>query len=197
MFKSAVITVSILGAMIFVPSLHPAQADEADATQGKTPAVRCAAEVETASRTGTVTADATHACQQAVGWAHFVHDEMGPALSNRGVLHLIRDEYQEAIADFDAALRQGADPVSVLNNRGLAQAGLHRYQAAADSYSAALVKATSHQERIYFNRAMAQEDLGNLKAAFLDYRKAAELAPNWHKASDAVARFKVAYPAMV
>ena len=196
MFKS-IAAGTFFGALIFVSNLSPALADDANALKGNNPGIRCARAAEAASRSGTVSAAASLACQQAVGWAHFVKDEMGPALSNNGVLHLIRGEYQAAVTDFNAALREGADQVSVLNDRGFAQAAQHNYQAAAEDYTAALAKATANQERIYFNRAMAEEDLGNLKAAYLDYRKAAELAPGWEKAAKELARFKVAHPAMV
>ena len=191
MFKPTFIAATALSALMLVSTAVRAE------ETGKTPAIRCAAAVEAASRSGAVSEDATHTCQQALGWAHFVPDEMGPTLSNNGVLYLIRGDYQAALADFNLALRAGAEPGSTLNDRGLAQAGLHQYQAAVDSYGEALTKATGNQERIYFNRAMAEEDLGNLKAAFLDYRKAAELAPTWRKAADQLSRFKVSYPSMV
>jgi len=192
MFRSTFAAVA-LSTLMLASATGSAQAEEA----GKTPAIRCAAAVQAASRSGTVTDAATHACQQALGWAQFVPDELGPVLSNNGVLHLIRGDYQAAIADFNAALRAGAEASSTLNDRGLAEAGLHNYQAAIDSYGQALAKATGNQERIHFNRAMAEEDAGNLKAAYLDYRKAAELAPNWGKAASALSRFKVSHPAMV
>lgn len=192
MFKPTFIAATALSALMLLAT-GAARAEDV----GKTPAIRCAAAVEAASRSGTVTDAATNTCRQALGWAHFAPDEKGPVLSNNGVLHLIRGDYQAALADFNSALRAGAEPSSTLNDRGLAQAGLLQYQAAVDSYGEALTKATGNQERIYFNRAMAEEDLGNLKAAFLDYRKAAELAPTWRKAADQLSRFKVAYPSMV
>ena len=192
MFKSP-FAVAAISSLLLASAAGPVRAEQA----GKTPAIRCATAVEAASRSGTVTEAASRACQQALGWAQFVPDELGPVLSNNGVLHLIRGDFQAAIADFNAALRAGAEASSILNDRGLAEAGLHNYQAAVDSYGQALAKAVGNQERIYFNRAMAEEDLGNLKAAYLDYRKAAELAPNWGKAAAALSRFQVSHPAMV
>ena len=43
----------------------------------------------------------------------------------------------------------------------------------------------------YFNRGEAQEASGNLVAAYHDYRKAQELAPNFQPASQELARFSV------
>ena len=197
MVKKAVSIASMLAVTIGLSGVSPALADDATAIHGKTPAARCASATEAASRTGIVSAAATIACKQAVGWAHFAPDEMGAVLANNGVLNLVRGDYQAAIADFDGALREGGDQAQALNNRGLAEASLHRYDAAAADYTAALSKSTDHAERIYFNRAMAEEDLGNIKAAFLDYRKASELAPQWQKAAKELSRFKVSYPAMV
>lgn len=192
MFKPTV-AASLLGAVIFASAVVPASAEES-AFKGNTPGIQCANATEQAARIGTVSEAATLACKHALNWSHFIRDERGQAYSNVGVLHLIQGQYQLAIVDFDAALRQGVEQSSVLNDRGLAQAALHNYQAARDDYSAALSEAKANRERIYFNRAMAEEDLGNMKAAYLDYRKATELAPNWDKAAKELSRFTVAHP---
>ncbi len=43
----------------------------------------------------------------------------------------------------------------------------------------------------YYDRAMASEALGNLQAAYDDYRQALQIDPSFTKASDELKRFKV------
>ena len=46
-------------------------------------------------------------------------------------------------------------------------------------------------EKAYFNRAIAEERLGDLKSAYADYRKAQTLKPDWPLPANELARFKV------
>ena len=46
-------------------------------------------------------------------------------------------------------------------------------------------------EKAYFNRALAEERLDDLKAAYADYQKALELKPDWVIAKTELARFHV------
>ena len=49
-------------------------------------------------------------------------------------------------------------------------------------------------EKAYFNRALANEGLDDMKAAYLDYMKALELAPNWDAPRHELSRFTVENP---
>jgi len=46
-------------------------------------------------------------------------------------------------------------------------------------------------EKAYFNRALAKEFLDDTKGAYLDYLKAAELAPTWTAPQVELKRFTV------
>ena len=164
--------------------------------KGNNPGERCAAAADKAASTGMVgTADAD-ACKQAVVWSHFVQEAAPAALVNSGILHLARSEYAEAVSDFNAAVQAGADESAVLNDRAIAETGLHQYAAAVADYTKALAQKPDHAERIYFNRAIAYEEQGDLKNAYLDYRVASQLDPSWTKATKELARFTVTHPSM-
>jgi hypothetical protein len=45
--------------------------------------------------------------------------------------------------------------------------------------------------KAFYNRAIAQEGLGDAKAAWLDYRKAQSLDPDWDAPAKQLVRFKV------
>ena len=80
---------------------------------------------------------------------------------NRSVLHLRRHESRLALGDAN----EGIDLQNALSQEDAARA--------------------------YFYRANANEDLGNNRAAYDDYRHAAELSPNWAAPRTELARFQV------
>ena len=80
---------------------------------------------------------------------------------NRSVLHLRRHESRLALGDANEAI----DLQTALSQEDAARA--------------------------YFYRANANEDLGNNRAAYDDYRHAAELSPNWAAPRTELARCQV------
>jgi hypothetical protein len=80
---------------------------------------------------------------------------------NRSVLHLRRHESRLALSDAN----DGIDLQSALSQEDAARA--------------------------YFYRAAANEDLGANRAAYEDYRHAAELSPSWAAPRTELARFQV------
>ena len=170
----------------------PAKADGSRVVYGVRPTDQCAAAAAAARSTGTATKGQIGLCNKAVSWAQFQPLDFWPALLNRGVLHLARTEYAAALTDINYAIKQGADLSDALNDRGAAEAGLHQDRAAADDFTQALAAGVSHPEVVYFNRALTYEDLGDMKRAYLDYKKAAELNPQWDAPVKELARFTVA-----
>jgi tetratricopeptide (TPR) repeat protein len=118
-------------------------------------------------------------------------ERLAAALTNRGVLHLARAEYAATIADSSAALQVDGRIAEALVNRGVALMLQGRLNDAVADLSKGLELAPSHAERAYFNRAMAREDMGNVKGAYLDYREAARLDPSWDRPKKELARFTV------
>ena len=52
----------------------------------------------------------------------------------------------------------------------------------------------SEPAKAYFNRAMAHEGMDDLKSAYLDYRKAEEIQPEWDAPRKELDRFTVSRP---
>ena len=46
-------------------------------------------------------------------------------------------------------------------------------------------------EKSYYTRAIANEELGNVRGAYFDYMKAAELKPDWEAPKVQLSRFMV------
>jgi tetratricopeptide (TPR) repeat protein len=118
-------------------------------------------------------------------------DRIAAAYINRGVLHLMRSEFDKAIADSNVALALDDNLPEAAINRGAALLQTHRPADAAADFTHALEFAPAHLERVYFDRAMAREDMGDIKGAYADYRQASQLNPQWDKPKRELVRFKV------
>jgi len=151
----------------------------------------CATAARNAEVKNTATDSDLAACTMAVRMPDTTQSNLAAAYANRGVLHLVRAEYEDSIADSNAALlADGGLPEAVVN-RGVALLLEHRPIDAAADFTRALGMDPAHRERVYFNRAMAREDMGDLKGAYADYRQASELNPQWDRPKQELARFTV------
>jgi tetratricopeptide (TPR) repeat protein len=133
------------------------------------------------------------ACNAALLEALTDHAKAG-TLVNRGVLLLRLKQYDNARADFKAA--EALEPTlgeAVVNN-GASYLAQKRYMDALAEIDRGLALNPEEPEKAYYNRALANEGLDDMKAAYLDYMKALELAPNWDAPRHELARFTVQDP---
>lgn len=110
---------------------------------------------------------------------------------NRGILKLRRKEFRTADFDFNRAIEIKPDLGEAFVNRGAASVGVRRYTQGLADLNKALEMGVEEPEKAYYNRALAYEGLGNLKAAYFDYQKAVELKPDWDMPKKELARFTV------
>jgi tetratricopeptide (TPR) repeat protein len=132
-------------------------------------------------------------CDQAVDRAKGMQDELAAAYINRGVIDLALQNYDAARADSEAAIRVKSSLPQAHINLGVALSAEKRNKEAAQAFTDALALNPSRPEIVYFDRAMAREDTGDMKGAYLDYRKAAQLAPTWDTPKQQLSRFTVAH----
>ena len=95
-------------------------------------------------------------------------EEVAAAYNLRGLAFMQRQDFTNALADFDLAAALRPDFTSALVNRGLARAKLEQYDAAVDDFSRALGLAPGMPE-VYFMRGNARFDKGDYPAAIADY----------------------------
>lgn len=112
---------------------------------------------------------------------------------NRGIIKLRSLKYDQATEDFDTAIRYKADFPEAYVNRGAAHIGAHRFTESVADLNRALELGVKEPEKAYYNRALAFEWLDNPKAAYLDYRKALDLAPGWELVKQQLERFVVSH----
>jgi tetratricopeptide (TPR) repeat protein len=130
------------------------------------------------------------ACNAALAGDLAQYDRAG-TLVNRGILHAAAHNDDAAVADFNAALSRDPKLTPAYMNRGAAMLRAARYDEARSDFTRAIDLGAADLHVAYFNRGEAQEASGNLLAAYHDYRKAQELAPDFKPASLELARFQV------
>jgi len=110
---------------------------------------------------------------------------------NRGILRSRKDDAEGALADYDRGLAMDASLGEGYVDRGAAMIALRRYDDAVSDISKGLTLGTNRPQIAYYDRAIADEALGNIRAAYEDYKKAAEIQPDFQLALDQLSRFRV------
>ena len=113
---------------------------------------------------------------------------------NRGVIELRRKAYDKARADFDRAVKISPDMGEAFVNRGAAYIAQRQYAMGLAEIDKGLKLGSDEPEKAYYNRALANEGLDDMKAAYFDYLKASELKPDWDAPKKELTRFTVSQP---
>ena len=150
----------------------------------------CAAASAAAQDGANVTDAGLNNCTMAVRLA-ISDGARAEVLNNRSVLYYARGEYDAALADNTAALKINDRMAEAIVNRGSIFLVQHRAQAASANFDRALMFNPAHPEKVYFNRALAREDMGDLNGAYADYAQAARLAPLWDQPKREMTRFTI------
>jgi tetratricopeptide (TPR) repeat protein len=181
----------LVAAALSVPLALPAGA--ATSTIGKGVTVDCFEAAQKAARDALAIVqqdDALASCDTALA-EKIAAPDVTATLINRGVVRVAMGRYEEAIADYDDAMARAPGNAEVYMDRGLAYSRQGRYDQARADFDHALALGMAGAHLAYFNRAVAQEKSGNLRAAYLDYRQALTLAPDFAPARHELARFHV------
>lgn len=110
---------------------------------------------------------------------------------NRGIVSLRLRDLDDALADFRRAENLNPTVGEIFVNRGAALIGKNRFGDALAEIDKGIALGVEEPEKAYYNRAIAREGLDDMKGAYLDYRKAAELDPTWQLPTTQLARFTV------
>ena len=135
--------------------------------------------------------EAVKKCDQALASDLHIRDRAATHV-NRGVMHLLRERYDQAMRDFDmAANLNPREPEAFLNKGILMLRNDGQARDVIQLADAALAHGTRKPALAHYTRAVAHEETGNLRAAYRDYRQAAALAPDWDLPGQDLKRFVV------
>jgi len=110
---------------------------------------------------------------------------------NRGILHMIRRDFDNARADFDKAAAMQPNHPEPWLNMGIMRFNGGDSAGALALFTKALELGTSAPEVAYYGRALANEDRGNIRAAYADLKRALALKPDWVEPARELARYQV------
>jgi tetratricopeptide (TPR) repeat protein len=110
---------------------------------------------------------------------------------NCGILRARKDDAEGALADYDRGLAMDAALAEGYVDRGAVMIVLRRYDDAVAEIDKGISLGANRLQIAYYDRGIADEALGNIRAAYDDYRKAAEIQPDFGLAVAQLARFRV------
>jgi tetratricopeptide (TPR) repeat protein len=147
---------------------------------------------EAAESRGNPTLNVIRTCDEAMRADALSDYDRVATLVNRGILKARLGNLDEAIVDYDAALRRDPNEAEAYLNKGFALLHLENSaQEARPMFDSALAKKTRRPELAYYGRAVANELSGHVRAAYEDYRQASLLDPKWKDPKSELARFRV------
>jgi tetratricopeptide (TPR) repeat protein len=181
--KRALLAGAVIAASLFTPSANAAVI----VIVGRGPALDCYMAAHNQRRDR----DGVELCTLALDHDFLTREDRAATYVNRGIIQLRRGQTERALADLDDAVAVNSELAEAYVMRGAALVSAGRHQEAIADLTHALTLNPDHPERVYFYRAGAYEEVGNARAAYNDYRRAAELAPDWRDPTVELARFQV------
>jgi tetratricopeptide (TPR) repeat protein len=131
-------------------------------------------------------------CKKALQEDSLNSHDRASTLVNLGVLQSRLSDSQAALASYDQALQADPSLAEAYINRSSVLISLQDYKGALDSANQALDKGAREPALAYYNRAVAEEWLNNITAAYADLKRAAALTPGLSAASRELRRFHTA-----
>lgn len=141
------------------------------------------------------TAAALQSCDDALNSGNLTSRDTAATYTNRAALLLGREgnaNAEKALHDTDRALSIAPSMTAAAVNRSAALIRLGRFEEARAAIDAALPFASGDElKRGLYNRAMANESMGDVKAAYRDLKRAVEVDPDFEAAKVELTRYTV------
>jgi tetratricopeptide (TPR) repeat protein len=138
--------------------------------------------------------DPIEICTRAIEAMETTPAQLAGIYNNRGVLLFAQKRLEESLMDFDAALKVDSMLGAAHVNRGYTLVALKRLPESLPAFDRGIELGPPEPAKAYFNRGMAHEELGHVREAYLDYKKATELLPEWIEPQRELTRFSVKAP---
>ena len=130
-------------------------------------------------------------CDRAIAEELMSDHDLAATHVNRGILKMRTGDLTGADNDFDTALQlHGADAEAMLN-KGFLRLRQGQFQAALPYLDRSIEARTIRPALAHYARAVAYEELGDVRAAYADLVRARDADPKWATPQRELARFKV------
>jgi tetratricopeptide (TPR) repeat protein len=136
--------------------------------------------------------EALEICDIALAQEQLSKTNRAATLTNRGILHMREQRHERAMQDYEAAMKLSPGMPEAKINLGAMLYYVGRYaDAVAALNDGVKVEDSEARAAAYYNRAIAYERLGNVEAAYSDYRSALAIQPDFDPAARQLTRFSV------
>jgi len=135
--------------------------------------------------------DSMRLCTTALDEGSLDPRDLAGTYINRGVMWMIRREYNAARTDFQHAIDVDPRLGEAWVNRGAVDIIDRQYEIGIADISKGLTLGTEEPAKAYYNRGVAYEGIDDEKSAYLDYQQALVLQPGWDLPKQELLRFTV------
>jgi tetratricopeptide (TPR) repeat protein len=130
-------------------------------------------------------------CTSAIDETALSPKDRAATLINRGILKSRSQDVAGALDDYDRGILLDGNLGEAYVDRGAAYIVMRRYEDALTDINKGIALGSNRLQIAYYDRAIVQEALGNIRGAYQDYKKAAEIQPDFTLALEQLARFRV------
>jgi len=135
--------------------------------------------------------DGIETCSYAIDKEPLSIRDRAATFINRGILRSRATDPNGALGDYNAGLALDASLAEGYIDRGATYIVLQKYDVALQDINKGIDMGARKPQIAYYDRAIVNEALGNIRGAYEDYKKAVELEPDFALASEQLTRFKV------
>jgi tetratricopeptide (TPR) repeat protein len=144
-----------------------------------------------AAKFGKPTNDAIAVCSRALLTEALSPSDLAATYDNRGVLENASGDSDAAILDFNKSIEHNDLLGDAYVNRGSVLIRKKQYEAALADINKGLELGVSFPQIGYYDRALAEQAIGQFKDAYYDYQKVLSLEPGFTLASERLKDFTV------
>lgn len=130
-------------------------------------------------------------CDRALVEESLTFDDRFATHVNRGILRMVKRDFVGAEDDYNRAIAMKPNHPDPWLNLGIMRFNQGNSAAALPLFEKALQLGTKAPEIAYFGRGLANEDRGDLKAAYADLVRARALKPGWTAPALELQRYQV------
>jgi tetratricopeptide (TPR) repeat protein len=112
-------------------------------------------------------------------------------LMDRGVVKVRLGDNAGALNDYNAAIAMDSHLGDAYISRAGVLITLKRYDEARSDVAQGMALGATNMHAAYFSRAVIEEESGDVRAAYRDYKQALAIKPDYWAAQRELARFKV------